>query len=169
MMHMNTPHAQTALLRGSEACTGHGAGDARGAGSVSEACGCLWHVHWQGYGRMAAGHPGGALAMAEMLEKARQAPKQAVRQMHSYALGLTDLTGGLMDELARKSAGAGKRGKHRRGSRHGGTVAAMAAPAPYPRTVIRGEKSPPKPRKSPRGTDETHSRLAEVQNGKKPV
>ena len=95
----------------------------------------------------------GALAMAEMLEKARQAPKQAVRQMHGYALGLTDLTSGLMDELARKSAGAGKRGKAiaATGAAGGGTVAAKAAPAPLPpRTVIRGGKSPKTPKK-PKG------------------
>lgn len=95
----------------------------------------------------------GALAMAEMLEKARQAPKQAVRQMHSYALGLTDLTSGLMDELASKSAGAGKRGKASAatGTAGGGAVAALAAPVPFPpRTVIRGGKSPKTPKK-PKG------------------
>ena len=93
----------------------------------------------------------GALAMAEMLEKARAAPKQAVRQMHSYALGLTDLTSGLMEDLARKSAGAaGKRGKASAatGTAGGGTVAAKVAPAPLPpRTVIRGGKSTKTPKK----------------------
>ena len=51
----------------------------------------------------------GAVTMAEMLEKARRAPKQAVSEMHAYALGLADMTSDLMDNLRRRSGG-GKTG-----------------------------------------------------------
>ena len=47
----------------------------------------------------------GALTMADMLEKARRAPKQAVSEMHAYALGLADMTSELMQNLR---AGKGK-------------------------------------------------------------
>ena len=88
----------------------------------------------------------GALAMAEMLEKARRAPKQAVSEMHAYALGLADVTSDLMDNLRRRSGG-GKTGAAT-GTAGGGTVAAPVAPAPLPpRTVIRGGKSPRTPKK----------------------
>ena len=88
----------------------------------------------------------GALTMAEMLEKARRAPKQAVSEMHAYALGLADMTSDLMDNLRRRSGG-GKTGAAT-GTAGGGTVAAPVAPAPLPpRTVIRGGKSPKTPKK----------------------
>ena len=48
----------------------------------------------------------GVLTMADMLEKARRAPKQAVSEMHAYALGLADMTSDLMDNLRRRSGGA---------------------------------------------------------------
>ena len=88
----------------------------------------------------------GALTMAEMLEKARRAPKQAVSEMHAYALGLADMTSDLMDNLRRRSGG-GKTGAAT-GTAGGGTVAAPVAPAPLPpRTVIRGGKSHKTPKK----------------------
>jgi hypothetical protein len=88
----------------------------------------------------------GAVTMAEMLEKARRAPKQAVSEMHAYALGLADVTSDLMDNLRRRSGG-GKTGAAT-GTAAGGTVAAPVAPAPLPpRTVIRGGKSPRTPKK----------------------
>ena len=88
----------------------------------------------------------GALTMAEMLEKARRAPKQAVSEMHAYALGLADMTSDLMDNLRRRSGG-GKTGAAT-GTAGGGTVAAPVAPAPLPpRTVIRGGKSTKTPKK----------------------
>ena len=49
----------------------------------------------------------GALTMAELLEKARRAPKQAVSELHAYALGLADMTTDLMASL-RKGSGKGK-------------------------------------------------------------
>ena len=88
----------------------------------------------------------GALTMADMLEKARRAPKQAASEMHAYALGLADMTSDLMDNLRRRSGG-GKTGAAT-GTAGGGTVAAPVAPAPLPpRTVIRGGKSTKTPKK----------------------
>ena len=88
----------------------------------------------------------GAVTMAELLEKARRAPKQAVSEMHAYALGLADMTSDLMDNLRRRSGG-GKTGAAT-GTAGGGTVAAPVAPAPLPpRTVIRGGKSTKTPKK----------------------
>jgi hypothetical protein len=43
----------------------------------------------------------GASAMSAMVERARESPKQAVREMHSYALGLTDLTNDLIETVKR--------------------------------------------------------------------
>jgi hypothetical protein len=88
----------------------------------------------------------GAITMAEMLEKARRAPKQAVSEMHAYALGLADMTSDLMDNLRGRSA-RGKAGAEV-GTGVAGTAAAPVAPAPLPpRTVIRGGKSPKTPKK----------------------
>ena len=107
----------------------------------------------------------GALAMAEMLEKARSAPKQAVRQMHSYALGLTDITSELLEALSKRSrkgvTTAGRQAPHPAGSAGEGAPprgegptarkASAAAKAPLPpRTVIRGGKSHKK-KKKPKG------------------
>lgn len=107
----------------------------------------------------------GALAMAEMLEKARAAPKQAVRQMHSYVLGLTDVTSELLADLSKRSrkgataagrqtptsAGSAGEGAPPRGEGSTARKAAAAAKAPLPpRTVIRGGKSPKTPKK-PKG------------------
>mgnify|MGYP000576580886 FL=1 len=107
----------------------------------------------------------GALAMAEMLEKARAAPKQAVRQMHSYVLGLTDVTSELLADLSKRSrkgvTTAGRQAPHSAGSAGEGAPprgegptarkASAAAKAPLPpRTVIRGGKSPKTPKK-PKG------------------
>jgi hypothetical protein len=93
----------------------------------------------------------GALTMAEMLEKARRAPKQAVSEMHAYALGLADLTTDLMETL-RKGQGNAKQGAGERpeAAQAGAcarpddagrdTAPGSAEPLP-PRTVIRGGKS----------------------------
>src|SRR5690606_29055188 len=43
-----------------------------------------------------------AIAMAELMEKAREQPKLVARQLHGYALGLTDMTTELLDDLRRK-------------------------------------------------------------------
>lgn len=47
-----------------------------------------------------------AEAMADLVEKAREQPKMVVRQLQGYALGLTDMTNDLLEELrTRPSAG----------------------------------------------------------------
>lgn len=48
-----------------------------------------------------------ASAMTSMLEKARAAPKLAAREIHSYALGLTDLTSELLEQVKRGRGAAG--------------------------------------------------------------
>ena len=84
----------------------------------------------------------GALTMAEMLEKARRAPKQAVSEMHAYALGLADMTSELMQTLRK---GSGKGAAAAAGT---GAVGAGAAAAPLPpHSVIRGGKSTKTPKK----------------------
>ena len=89
----------------------------------------------------------GALTMAEMLEKARRAPKQAVSEMHAYALGLADMTSELMQTL-RKGSGKGKAGAASEAQAERASDAAPAAQAPLPpRTVIRGGKSTKTPKK----------------------
>ena len=51
----------------------------------------------------------GAAAIADLVEKARKEPVAAMRQMHSYALGLGDMTNEILEGLRKatsKSAGA---------------------------------------------------------------
>lgn len=43
-----------------------------------------------------------AVSMADLLEKARQQPKMVAKQMHSYALGLTDLTADLLEGISKR-------------------------------------------------------------------
>ena len=153
MMHMNTPHAQKPLFADQKPVRVTVPVRPEVQEAFQRLAAASSTSTGKAMGEWLQDTLEGALAMAEMLEKARQAPKQAVRQMHSYAIGLTDLTSGLMDELASKSAGAGKRGKASAatGTAGGGAVAALAAPAPFPpRTVIRGGKSPKTPKK-PKG------------------
>ena len=153
MMHMNTPHAQKPLFADQKPVRVTVPVTPEVQEAFQRLAAASGMSTGKAMGEWLQDTLEGALAMAEMLEKARAAPKQAVRQMHSYALGLTDLTSGLMDELASKSAGAGKRGKASAatGTAGGGAVAALAAPAPLPpRTVIRGGKSPKTPKK-PKG------------------
>jgi hypothetical protein len=89
----------------------------------------------------------GAVTMAELLEKARRAPKQAVSELHAYALGLADMTTDLMASL-RKGSGKGKTGAAAEAQAERASAAAPVASAPLPpRTVIRGGKSPRTPKK----------------------
>ena len=78
----------------------------------------------------------GAVTMAEMLEKARRAPKQAVSEMHAYALGLADETGALIERVREKGREARRRGATSGAPDDGST-------GPTPRPVIRGGKSHP--------------------------
>lgn len=42
--------------------------------------------------------------MAEKMEQARSAPKLVARELHSYALGLTDMTADLMATMKKRAA-----------------------------------------------------------------
>lgn len=80
--------------------------------------------------------------MAAMLERARQSPKQVMREMHAYALGLADETG----ELIRNASSKGR--VDRAGAIEAaaaGTVAAVrAARVPSPPSCNTGGKVPSK-------------------------
>ncbi len=85
--------------------------------------------------------------LAGVLERARAAPRLVARELHSYALGLTDETSDLVNKMMVK-------GKADRQS-----VAAQRSPAGgpppafTPRPVIRGGKSPVEtPRTGSRGS-----------------
>lgn len=45
-----------------------------------------------------------AIAMADLMDKARQQPKLVASQLHGYALGLTDMTSELLEALRKPSA-----------------------------------------------------------------
>jgi hypothetical protein len=45
--------------------------------------------------------------VATMLENARAAPRQAALQLHAYAMGLSDETGTLLEQIRRESGAAG--------------------------------------------------------------
>lgn len=84
--------------------------------------------------------------MAATMERAREAPKVVVREMHAYALGLADETGELMRQIVQKG-------------RAGSPVAADAGGARttkqgdrlIPPSCNTGGKLPQKPRKKNKG------------------
>lgn len=81
-----------------------------------------------------------AQTVATMLERARAAPKLAIQEMHSFALGMSDETGAMLDSIRSKSRATPPVHLHPAG---GPGVAAGSSPRP----VIRGVKSQtPKPR-----------------------
>lgn len=82
----------------------------------------------------------GVEAMAGLLEKARAAPKMAVQEIHSYALGLTDLTSELIEQV--KSRGAA--GRSSEAKPHGRTADPRPLTPPVSNT---GGKVPKKPKK----------------------
>lgn len=59
--------------------------------------------------------------MASKMEQARSTPKLVARELHSYALGLTDMTQGLMESMKKAPKGAS-------GERSGAATAAPLAP-----------------------------------------
>lgn len=73
--------------------------------------------------------------MAAKMEEAREKPKQVMREMHAYALGLADQTSSMLTTMAAKSAS-------------GAASATRATTGPTPRLVIRGGKSPSKGKKT---------------------
>jgi hypothetical protein len=82
-----------------------------------------------------------ASGMSIMVEKAREAPRQVVKEMHAMSLGTADLLSGLLSDLR-----TGK--KALPPERAGGRPAAGPA---SPRPVIRGDKSPQGTARRPRG------------------
>lgn len=48
----------------------------------------------------------GAELLASQMERARAAPKAAIREMHAFALGLTDETGALMRKISEEGRAA---------------------------------------------------------------
>lgn len=77
--------------------------------------------------------------MASMMEQARAAPSLVARELHSYALGLTDMTSDLITQLRTKSA-AGSAGAAAAPSETG----ASAGTSPYSNTggKVSGERTP---------------------------
>jgi len=107
----------------------------------------------------------GADAMADLMEKARRAPKQAVMELHSYALGLTDLTQGFVDHVNQASLATSKavlNAKRAEGAPvRGGAARVPSAPSIPAKRASKtvntppvgntGGKLPSKPQKSSRG------------------
>jgi len=79
--------------------------------------------------------------MATKMQEAREEPKRVMREMHAYALGLTDVTAEMLDRVKNgpNVAGVSEPATARR---------TRVAPTP-PRLVIRGGKSPAKGKKTP--------------------
>ncbi len=71
-----------------------------------------------------------------MMEKARAAPKLAIREMHQFALGLSDETGEMLENIRRKSRELAPVTTPDR-------ARSRAAATGSPRPVIRGVKSQP--------------------------
>ena len=64
--------------------------------------------------------------MAETVRKAREAPRMAARELHAYALGLSEMTGDLIEEIRQKG---------REGGRGDAGLPGAARPAARPRTT----------------------------------
>lgn len=165
MMHMNTPHAQKPLFADQKPVRVTVPVTPEVQEAFQRLAAASGISTGKAMGDWLKDTLEGALAMAEMLEKARSAPKQAVRQMHSYALGLTDVTSELLESLSKRSrkgvvtagrqalppAGSAGEGAPPRGEGPTARKASASAKAPLPpRTVIRGGKSPKTPKK-PKG------------------
>jgi hypothetical protein len=75
--------------------------------------------------------------MASLLERARGAPKQVVREMHAYALGLADETEEVLENMRKK----GQADRLAEAAQRARPAGLKASP---PRPVIRGGKSPGK-------------------------
>lgn len=81
--------------------------------------------------------------LAEMLEKARAAPKIVAQELHAYAMGITDETGGLLQRM-------------REGGKGSASVHAQRAPARSPDPLTppssnTGGKVPSKGKKPSKG------------------
>jgi hypothetical protein len=82
----------------------------------------------------------GAELLASQLERARAAPKAVIREMHAFALGLSDETGAMLQrvtEKAKEQRGALARDAH------------PAAPSPIPPSSNTGGKGTRKAKSKP--------------------
>ena len=52
----------------------------------------------------------GAAFMAQTVQKAREAPRVAARELHAYALGLSEMTGDLLEDIRQKGRAPGLAG-----------------------------------------------------------
>jgi hypothetical protein len=77
--------------------------------------------------------------MAHLMERARSAPALVARELHSYALGMTDMTADLITQIRTKGA-AGSAGAAVAPSETG----ASAGTSPYSNTggKVSGERTP---------------------------
>jgi hypothetical protein len=89
----------------------------------------------------------GVNAMVQLLAKAKRAPHLAVRELSGYAMGLSELTSELLDELrrdalARKAAGGSGGGPAKRGSAGAAAALPVQAKRPTPPVGNTGGKVP---------------------------
>lgn len=82
----------------------------------------------------------GVQYLALTLEKARSAPKAAIREMHSYALGLADETGAMMDQIRAKGVADRASVTAKAGARD----RSAKLPSPVPPSCNTGGKVPQK-------------------------
>jgi hypothetical protein len=78
----------------------------------------------------------GAAFLTETVRKAREAPREAARELHAYALGLTDMTGEILEEIRQKSRTGDGRGDAKRG-----TAGRRAAATPPSNTGVTTTKN----------------------------
>jgi hypothetical protein len=84
-----------------------------------------------------------ALHLADMMERARAAPKIVAQELHAYALGMSDETGDLLKRLREGGPGVA--------SGHAQRVQERAFDPLTPPSSNTGGKVPPKPKKPSRG------------------
>jgi hypothetical protein len=82
--------------------------------------------------------------MAEVMVKARAAPAIAARELHAYAMGLTDETGTLLEQIRKESRAAGFADAQRPETGRSGPLT--------PPSSNTGGKVPKKPNQPKRGT-----------------
>ena len=80
----------------------------------------------------------GVQYLALTMEKARSAPKAAIREMHAYALGLADETGAMMDKIRAKGVADRASGTALAGT----SDRAATLPLPIPPSCNTGGKLP---------------------------
>lgn len=94
--------------------------------------------------------------MASKMEQARATPKLVARELHSYALGLTDMTSELIDSMKKpKGSASGGAQSATRGETFGDFADSLKRPAKTPLTPPSsntGGKVPQNTKKTPKGS-----------------